>query len=131
LTEPTSIPQARRAVLTVVAVLALMAGWQFYRGRTTVAAVLASSAVVLFIVAWIPTGAAWFYRHWMRLAHTLGYVNSRILLSLTYYLMLTPIGLVKRLLGHDQMDRRGGRRASYWTVRRERRQSKEGFERAY
>lgn len=36
---------------------------------------------------------------WMMIAKLLGYINSRILLSITFFIILTPIALLMRLLG--------------------------------
>ncbi|MFO8070338.1 MAG: SxtJ family membrane protein [Polyangia bacterium] len=55
---------------------------------------------------------------WMLLALALGFVVSRILLSVLFYLVLTPMGLIGRLLGKRFLDERIDRRAeSYWRVR--------------
>ncbi len=55
---------------------------------------------------------------WMGLAVALGWVNTRIILSLIFYTVLTPIGVVMRLF-HDPLDRRlRDARDSYW-VRKE------------
>ncbi len=58
------------------------------------------------------------YRAWMRFAFVLGWINTRILLGLFFYLVLTPIGWLLRLTGKDLLDRRIDRSApSYWTRR--------------
>ena len=44
-------------------------------------------------------GSQFFYRHWMRVAAILGMINSRILLALVYYGLITPMGLMRRLIG--------------------------------
>jgi hypothetical protein len=54
---------------------------------------------------------------WMRGAHALGWFNTRILLSLVYFLIMTPTGVVMRLLRWDPLHRRLGDGASYWVVR--------------
>jgi hypothetical protein len=72
-----------------------------------------------------------FHRYWMGLAAILGYVNSRILLSAVYYLLLTPIGGVLRLARYDPLRRRGPRQSSYWIPRARKRQTRESFERAF
>lgn len=36
---------------------------------------------------------------WMMIAKVLGFINSRILLSIIFFLILTPIALLMRLLG--------------------------------
>ncbi len=40
---------------------------------------------------------------WMQLAKMLGYINSRILLSIIFFIILSPIALLMRLLGKGQM----------------------------
>ena len=45
------------------------------------------------------------YRLWMKLAEVLAWINTRILLGVVFYLVVTPIGLIMRLLGRDPMRR--------------------------
>lgn len=45
----------------------------------------------------------------------IGFVLSHVLMALIYYLVMTPIGLVFRLIGRDVIGRRPDRqRASFW-----------------
>lgn len=46
-------------------------------------------------------------RIWMGVAHVLGRVNSIILLTLVYYLVITPTALVMRWRGRDYLQLRG------------------------
>ena len=46
------------------------------------------------------------YRVWMRLGEVLAWINTRIILGVVFYGVVTPIGLVMRLMGHDPMRRR-------------------------
>ena len=43
------------------------------------------------------------YRAWMKLGHILGWVNSRIILGLVFFIVLQPIALIMRILGHDPL----------------------------
>lgn len=54
---------------------------------------------------------------WLQLGHTLGWINTCILLSAVYFLMVTPIGVVMRLLGRDPLKRRLRDGSSYWIDR--------------
>jgi hypothetical protein len=55
---------------------------------------------------------------WMKLAQILGWISTRIVLGLFFYLVLTPGGLVIRLLGKDLLDRRIDKSAkTYWRKR--------------
>jgi hypothetical protein len=52
--------------------------------------------------------------------YPIGFVVSRVLLALVYYLALTPIGLTMRLFRYDPLSRRFDAKAeSYWTRRDE------------
>ncbi len=43
------------------------------------------------------------YKGWMWVGHILGWVNTRILLGIVFYGLVTPIGIVFRLMGKDTM----------------------------
>ena len=65
---------------------------------------LATALVALGFVAPLSLGLP--YRLWMKLGHALGWVNTRLLLSIMFYLMITPMGFLMRLFGWDPMRRR-------------------------
>jgi hypothetical protein len=54
------------------------------------------------------------YLVWMSLAAILGYFVSRIILTVLYFFVITPIGLFMRLLGKDILDKKMDSRQSYW-----------------
>ena len=56
---------------------------------------------------------------WMYAAYPIGLVVSHLLLGLVYFGVVTPIGLLMRVVGHDPMTRRFDRSApTYWIARR-------------
>ena len=124
--------QARKTALVVAAVLSGIAAWNFYKGRTTVVIVFGGLALALVLAGLlIPALARRFHVFWMTIAVALGYVNSRVLLSLLFYLVFAPYGFVSRLLKRDPLKRRGATAQSYWTARKTTRQTREGFERLF
>lgn len=46
------------------------------------------------------------YAAWMKFGAALGWVNSRVILSLAYFVLFSPLGIVMRLLRKDPMKRR-------------------------
>ena len=46
------------------------------------------------------------YVVWMKLAHVLGWINTRLLLGIVFYAIVMPIGLLLRLFGKDPMRRK-------------------------
>jgi hypothetical protein len=124
--------QARKSALLVAGVLLAIAAWNLYRGRTTVVVVLGSAGAALVLAGlFVPAAARGFHNAWMRFAAVLGAVNSRVLLTLMYYLAITPYGLVSRLVGRDPLRRRGKGGESHWVERKSTRQAREQFERLF
>jgi len=72
------------------------------------------------------------YKIWMGLAFCLGWVNTRIILLLVYYLVVTPIGLIMRLLKKDLLNLRLEKGAeTYWLKRELKNSAKESYERIF
>ncbi len=46
------------------------------------------------------------YFLWMKFAHIIGLINSKILLFIIFYLMIAPMGLAARLIGFNPMKRK-------------------------
>lgn len=124
--------QARKSALVVAAVLLGVAAWNLYRGRMPVVLIFGALGGALVVAGLlVPPAARAFHTAWMRLAVLLGHVNSRVLLTLVYYLVVTPYGVVTRLVGRDPLRRRGRSEGSHWVERKTTRQSREGFERLF
>ena len=111
---PPPAPSPRSFGLTVGGVLAALAAFTFWRGHLLRAEILGGLGATLILAAlarpaWLSGAAA----VWSRVGHTLGWVNSRILLTLMFAFILWPIGMASRLCGSDLLDarRRGG---SFW-----------------
>jgi hypothetical protein len=57
---------------------------------------------------------------WIRLGQVLGWMNQRVVLTILFYVILTPTGLLMRLFGRDPIARRFDSAAtSYRTASRE------------
>jgi membrane protein required for beta-lactamase induction len=61
------------------------------------------------------------YDRWMVVVRALAWINARIILTVVFYLILTPVGLVRRLMGYDPLNRRLDPNAATYHVPRERR----------
>ena len=45
------------------------------------------------------------FKVWMKVGHVLGWINTRIILGVLFYGLITPMGVVMRLFGWDAMRR--------------------------
>jgi len=62
-------------------------------------ALLAAAGLVM------PGVLKYVYQGWMRVGHVMGWVNTRIILGILFYGLVTPMGLVMKLTGRDPMRR--------------------------
>ena len=63
-------------------------------------------AVALILPALVaPRALAPAHRAWMALGHALGWINTRVVLGLIFFGLITPMGLVLRLARRDPMQR--------------------------
>lgn len=73
------------------------------------------SLLFFFCAGCIPGQLRLAHTLWMRLAFVLAWVNTRLLLAIIFYALITPIGCIMRLLGKDPLDRRIQKAAgTYW-----------------
>jgi len=89
--------KARDAGLAVVLILLLIMHFKPSTGLLPVAI----AALVLTMV-W-PQCFKWFAYVWFGLAHVLGTVMSKLLLSVVFFVVVTPVGVVRRMMGKDAM----------------------------
>jgi hypothetical protein len=57
------------------------------------------------------------HRAWMALGEVLAWINTRIILGVVFYGVVTPIGLVMRLTGRDPMRRRFDRASESYRIK--------------
>ena len=57
------------------------------------------------------------YRWWMAFARAIAFVNTRLILTIVYVIIIGPIALIVRIAGRDFLDRTMGRAESYWKQR--------------
>ena len=72
------------------------------------------------------------YRIAIFIAYILGWINTRIILGLIYYLLFTPISLIMKIVGRDPLNRKFDKGAkSYWNIRERSSKPKEQYLRQF
>jgi multisubunit Na+/H+ antiporter MnhG subunit len=70
-----------------------------------------------------------FHKLWMGLSVILGFFMTRLVLGILYYFIITPIGLISRLLGKDFLDlKQDPHTESYWKLNDKRIREKSSYE---
>ena len=115
-----SRPALRKFGLTVGGVFLILASVSWWRGHELAPRVMGALGVPLVALGLVaPALLAPVERAWMAMAEVLGRINTRIILTVIFYAIVTPLGWVRRWR-HDPLNRRmHDGRSSNW-VRRER-----------
>ena len=115
---PRSPAELRRFGCTVGGVFLLLGAISWWRGHTVPPLVFGTLGTLLVVPGLIaPVVLGPVERAWMAFAAVLGAINTRILLTLVYVVVVTPIGFLRRFRD-DPLDRGlGTDKTSHWVPR--------------
>ncbi len=113
------IAEMKKFGYMVGGVLVAVAALAFWRHHLLAARLCGPVGLVLIYMAGSrPAALAPFQKLWMKLAHALGWFNTRLLLILVFYLVLTPVGLALRVFGKRPLSLTWDKDApTYWIER--------------
>jgi saxitoxin biosynthesis operon SxtJ-like protein len=111
-------PEAgRKFGTTVGGAMLVLAALLFWRGKAAAWVVAALGLVLVVAGLIVPTRLGPVERAWTALSHAISKVTTPIIMGVLYFVVLTPAGLVVRMLGRDPLAR--SRTAPSLWVRRE------------
>ena len=80
----------------------------------------------------LPRVLKYVYIAWMTLTIMLGFVMARVILTLFFFLVITPLSLVARLFGKDFLNLKLDRQAAtYWIRREQKRRTQANYEQQF
>ena len=113
-----SAAEGRKFAFTVGIAFLVLAGISYWRGHTRVPVVLGSLGGVLLLAGvLVPTLLGPVQRGWMGFAHLLSKVTTPIFMGIVYFIVITPIGLFRQMIGKNAMVPASSPATGYWAVR--------------
>ena len=107
MTRHTDAAQLRKFGLLVGGIFGAIGLWPaVIRGTGPRSWALIIGVLLLVPALLAPRILAPVYRIWMTVGEALGWINTRILLGVVFYGLITPMGLIRRLRTEDPMRRR-------------------------
>ncbi len=104
--QPAGKKELRNFGLLVGGVFSIMGLWPvFMHGEPMRFWAVGLGAVLVLLGGFVPSSLGLLHGSWMWIGHVLGWINTRILLGLVFYGLITPMGMLFRLLGKDAMRR--------------------------
>lgn len=101
--------------LLFVAVLSAMSGVSYWKGSSNWPWFIGGGGLFFILGVFFPFLLKPFYKLWMTFAFLLGWVMTRIIVTLAFFLIFTPVGFVLRILGKDLLNEKIDKNVStYW-----------------
>jgi len=119
--------------IAMAVVLSGIGVWQFFVPRATAGAILLSvGAAFLLAGLLVPRALLPLYVPWRWFGIGMGFVMTRVILTIFYFLVLTPFGVVRRVLGKDSLERSlDGGASTWWRERNGEPPPRERYERQF
>lgn len=119
--------------LIVGGVLLLLSAWWIYRGKFHLITpfILPIGGLLVLLGLIFPRALVYPNKAWMALAEVLSYLSTRIILAFVFFVIVTPIGFIKRLTGWDPLNRRAPSSESYWRPYSERQKNPRHYEKMF
>jgi hypothetical protein len=118
--------------LSVGVVLLIIASVMFYYGKTTYPYFIYPAAALIILGVTIPQVLKPLQVPWMILATLMGWVMTRVILTLLFYVGITPIRFIARIFGKEFLDKKWRTSSSTnWNYRKPKEFNKEDYERQF
>ena len=128
---PNSNKDVRSFGVTISIILFIISGLLFYYGKEIyqLIAIVASAFLGLGLI--LPILLKPIYFIWMTFAAILGWIMTRVILTLVYFLIITPIGLMTKFLGEDYLELKKSNSDSYWNNRDSNLETNQNYEKQF
>jgi len=128
----TDTPDLRKFGLLVGGVLCGFGLLLLLRHKTNYPYFFWPGAVLIAFGSIWPRALKYPYIAWMTMAFALGFVMSHVILTLFFFLLVTPISLFARLVGKDFLrKKRDPQATTYWIPREAAAKTPENYEQQY
>ena len=112
------LPSNRKFGFFFSFVFALAAAYFYFSTNVSWAYVFIATALIFLLITLIKSDALLpLNKLWMRFGLLLGIIVSPIILGIIFFGLFTPIAILMRLSGRDELRLKSTQKASHWIVR--------------
>lgn len=117
--SPKNLPSNRNFGFLFTGVFALLSAYSAYKGADAfkVYGWLIAGIAAGVVAVTAPNLLTPFNKAWMKLGELMGKVVSPLVLGVIFFVLLTPVALIGRLLGRDELRLKRTNSESYWIDR--------------
>lgn len=117
--SPKTLPSNRNFGFLFAGVFAFLSAYGGYHGAnaTTVYGWLIAGVAIGLVAIVAPRLLTPFNKAWMKLGDLMGKVVSPLVLGIIFFVLITPVALITRLFGRDELRLKKTDASSYWIDR--------------
>ena len=122
----------RKFGITIGIILMIIAGFLFWKEKESYQIFLTVGTILFVLGILVPAVLKPIYWIWMIFATILGWMMTRVILSLLFYIIITPIGLIPRFFGKQFLELKWDKsKESYWNFRTNEHLKMEDYEKQF
>tara|TARA_B100001989_G_scaffold250031_1_gene226396 strand:- start:870 stop:1280 length:411 start_codon:yes stop_codon:yes gene_type:complete len=103
--------------LTIGLILFLIGVFLYYKEIESSLYIFTIGTIFIFLALIAPSILKPIYKIWMVFAVVIGWIMTRLILSILFYTIITGIGILTRLIGKDFLNLKLKDQESYWNIR--------------
>jgi hypothetical protein len=122
----------RKFGIMIGIILILLGGLFFWREKSFYSYILIPAAAFIILGLAAPTMLKPIHKVWMAISVILGWIITRVILGILFYLVVTPTGWLGWLFGKQFLDLKIDKDASsYWILKKPRKFDKADYEKQF
>ena len=112
-------------------ILLIIGLFLFVRGKDLFVYFFSIGSILIILGGITPFILKPIYKVWMIFAVIIGWIMTRIILSVLFFSIITIIGLFTRLIGKDFLNLKSKSNESYWNIRNKERELNQDYEKQF
>ena len=117
--------------VTIGFILLMIAAFLFIGEKDLFIHFLSIGLILIILGVITPVILKPIYKIWMIFAVIIGWIMTRIILSVLFFSIITIIGLFTRLIGKDFLNLKSKSNESYWNIRNKERELNQDYEKQF
>ena len=114
-----TLPSNKKFGLFFCVIFSFFSFFFYYKGIEKIAYIFLIISIIFLTISYLsPHLLHPLNRAWMSLGYFIGFIINPIILGLIYFLIITPYGLIIKLIGRDELKIKISDKKSYWIYRK-------------
>ena len=133
--ELNSIKSSRKALkdfgFAIGFILLIIGLFLFVRGKDLFVYFFSIGSILIILGGITPVILKPIYKIWMTFAVIIGWIMTRVILSVLFFSIITIIGIFTRLIGKDFLNLKSKNKESYWNIRNKEYELNQDYEKQF